>query len=387
MRPDKAVNIADLHRMAKRRLPKIVFDFIEGGCDGETVLARNENSFLRYGLMPRFLIDTGKRDQSTTLFGRRYASPFGIAPTGLAALYRPRGDLLLAEAAGQADIPFIQSGASTASMADVVKTAPDHAWYQLYAPRDQTITDDLVRRARDAGFGVLVLTIDTQGSANHERNVRNGFSPAMTVKPSAALEALRHPLWLADYLWHGMPAFEDWRAYAPAGASAKAVAQFVAAAGRVGLTWRDVERIRGQWPGKFVLKGILSPDDAVRAAECGVDGIIVSNHGGRRMDRSPAALDAFPAINAAVGARVTLMLDSGIRRGADILTALSLGAKFCFTGRATLYGMAAGGLPGAQRAIAILRNEIDVVMSQIGCTAIPQLGPPLLFTHPARADR
>ncbi len=387
MNIDKAVNIADLHRMAKRRLPKIVFDFIEGGCDDETALARNENSFARYGLMPRFLVDAGKRDQSTSLFGRRYASPFGIAPTGLAALYRPRGDLLLAGAARRADIPFIQSGSSTASIEAIAKAAPDHAWYQLYPPHDRKITDDMVRRARDAGFGTLVLTVDTQGLANHERNIRNGFSLALKMKPSAVLEALLHPRWVAGYLRHGMPAFEDWRPYAPAGADANAVAKFMVAAGRAGLTWQDVDRIRGQWPDKFVLKGILHPDDAVRAAECGVDGIIVSNHGGRRMDRTPAALDAFPAINEAVGGRMTLMLDSGIRRGADILTALALGAKFCFTGRATLYGMAAGGSSGAQRAIAILRNEIDAVMSQIGCTAIAQLGPQFLFTHATRADR
>lgn len=381
----KAVNIADLHRMAKRRLPRIVFDFIEGGCDGETALARNENSFQHYGLMPRFLVDAGKRDLSTTLFGRRYAAPFGIAPTGLAALYRPRGDLLLAEAAKLADIPFIQSGSSTASIEAVAKTAPDHAWYQVYPPHDRKITDDLVRRARDAGFGTLVLTVDTQGQANHERNIRNGFSLDLKMKPAAVLEALLHPHWIMDYLRHGMPAFEDWRPYAPAGADAGAVARFMLAAGRAGLAWRDVERMRGQWPGKFVLKGILHPDDAVRAVECGVDGIIVSNHGGRRMDRVPAALDALPAIHAAVGGRTTLMLDSGIRRGADILTALCLGAQFCFTGRATLYGMIAGGRDGAGRAIAILRNEMDVVMSSIGVTGIEQLGPQFLFTHAARA--
>lgn len=387
MRIEKAVNIADLHRMAKRRLPKIVFDFVEGGCDGEDALARNEASFSRFGLMPRFLVDAGKRDQSTTLFGRRYASPFGIAPTGLAALYRPKGDLLLAEAAKRANIPFIQSGSSTASIEEIAKAATDHAWYQVYPPHDRKITDDMVRRAREAGFQTLVLTVDTQGQANHERNIRNGFTLALKMKPRAVLEALLHPFWVAGYLRHGMPAFEDWRPYAPVGADAKEVANFMVAAGRGGLTWRDVERIRGQWPGKFVLKGILHPDDAVRAAESGVDGIIVSNHGGRRMDRTPAALDAFPAINDAVGSRMTLMIDSGIRRGADILTALSLGAKFCFTGRATLYGMIAGGLAGAERAIAILHNEIDVVMSTIGVTELAQLGPGFLFTHATRVDR
>jgi (S)-mandelate dehydrogenase len=370
---DNAINIEDLHRLAQRRLPKIAFDFIEGGCEDETCLQRNEQSFARYRLVPRYLLDMTGRDQSAALFGRTYASPFGIAPTGIVGLFRPGGDLMLAEAARLANIPFIQSGASTASIEALAKIAPEHVWYQLYQPRDPRIADDLVRRAMDAGIRTLVLTVDSQGGSNQERNIRNGFTQPLKMTPSTMLEALTHPAWMFDYLRHGMPMLEDWKRYAGDNADARTVAAFVKSEGRMAQTWSDVDHFRRLWPGSFVLKGILHPDDAVRATAAGVDGIIVSNHGGRKLDRAPASIDVFPQIHAAVGDKTTLMLDSGIRRGSDIVTALCLGAKFCFVGRATLYGVAAGGLAGAQRAVAILRNEIDVVMAQIGCSAVPRL--------------
>jgi L-lactate dehydrogenase (cytochrome)/(S)-mandelate dehydrogenase len=225
----------------------------------------------------------------------------------------------------------------------------------------------------------LVLTVDAQWGANHERNIRNGFTQPLKVTPSMALEALMHPGWLVDYLRHGMPVFEDWKRYAGDDADARAVAEFLKLQGRMPQTWSDVDHFRRLWPGTFVLKGILHADDALRAAGAGVDGIIVSNHGGRRIDRAPSSIDVFPAIHAAVGNRMTLMLDSGIRRGADIVTALCLGAKFCFVGRATLYGVAAGGLDGANRALSILRNEVDLVLAQLGCDKVSRLGPQYLF--------
>jgi (S)-mandelate dehydrogenase len=365
--------------MAKRRLPKFAFDFIEGGCEDELCLQRNEESFARYRLRPRYLLDVSRRDQSINLLGRKYASPFGIAPTGLAALFRPGADLMLAEAAKIADIPFIQSGASTTSIEAVARVAPQHAWYQLYQPRDDKLSDAIVGRARDAGVATFVLTVDSQSGANQERNIRNGFSQPLKITPTMVGQALAHPAWALGYLRHGMPVFGDWQPYAGEGADARTVARFVSAQGRGVQTWRDVERFRRMWPGKFVLKGILHPDDAMRAAQCGVDGLIVSNHGGRKLDRAPSSLDVLPMVHAAVGDNLTLMLDSGIRRGSDIVTAMCLGAKFCFVGRASLYGVTAGGLAGAQRAIAILRHEVDVLMGQLGCTDLARVGPDLLF--------
>ena len=389
MRIDQAVNIEDLHKMARRKLPRIIFDFIEGGVEDERGLARNEEAFHKHRLLPRYLVDVSTRDQTQSLFDRTYASPFGIAPTGGVGLYRPGGDLMLAEAAASANIPFIMSGMSNASMEAAARIAPKHTWYQLYAARDMRISDNLVRRARDNGLEGLVLTVDVPVHSNRERNVRNGFSimrgggilEALKLKPSVLLEAMTHPAWVLEYLaTGGAPTIENWLPYAPEGASKAEVISF--GRGQTpadAQTWRDLERYRELFPRKLIVKGLLHPADALRAAEIGCDGVIVSNHGGRQLDRAPASLEALPAIAAAVGDKMTVMLDSGVRRGADILIALCLGAKFVFFGRPTLYGTVAGGTPGAMKAISILQREIDLVMGQIGCPSLDQLGPDFLW--------
>jgi (S)-mandelate dehydrogenase len=368
-----ALNIEDLRRMAKRRLPRIAFDFIEGGVEDERCLARNETSFSRHRLIPHYLVDVSKRDQSTTLFDRTYASPFGISPTGLAALFRPGADLMLAESAATANVPFIMSGSSTASIEAAARTAPEHLWYQLYTAQDSKITEDLVRRARDAGVNTLVMTVDVPVPSKRERNMRNGFGLSVTFKLSTIAEALTHPAWVASYLRHGKPMFENWASYAPSGTNSTGVANFMSTQMPATMTWRDLETIRRLWPRHLVVKGIMHPNDAIRAAEAGVDGLIISNHGGRQLDQAPAPLEVLPAIHAAVGDRMVLMLDSGVRRGADILVAWALGARFVFVGRATLYGAAAAGPRGVQKAIKILRGEIDLVMGQIGCPSLAEL--------------
>ncbi len=387
MKIENAVNLDDLRRLARRRLPRVAFDFIEGGVEDERCLEANQASFARQRLLPRYLVDISGRDQAAALFGHSYASPFGIAPTGLAALFRPGADLMLAEAAAAANIPFIMSGASTASIEAAARVAPAHTWYQLYAARDNAISEDLIRRARDAGLNALVLTVDVPVSSKRERNMRNGFELPLRLKWAKSLEALTHPLWIARYLRHGMPRFENWASYVEPGADAKAIAAFVARQIPCSVTWRDLETFRRLWPRHLVVKGILHPDDAVRAAEIGVDGIVVSNHGGRQLDQAPAPLEVLPAICAAAGDKLTVMLDSGVRRGADILTALCLGARFVFVGRATLYGAAAGGLAGVHKAIGILRKEIDLVMGQIGCPRLEALGPGFLLQPAAPVTR
>jgi len=365
---DKAINIADLRRLAKRRLPRLVFDYIDGGAEDETGLARNTGAFQDHQLLPRYLVDVSQRDQTTTLLGRSYGAPFGVGPTGLAAFARPGADLMLADAAVAANIPFVLSGAGTASIEAAVQRAPEHTWYQLYVSRDAQITADLVRRGRDAGVQTLMLTVDVPVHGKRERDIRNGFVPPVKPTPSALLNMLGHPRWLLDMLRQGLPRFENWAPYAGEGASAKELGAFFASQIPFTQTWRDLDTLRQLWPGKLVIKGILHPADAQRALDAGVDGIIVSNHGGRQLDSAPTALDVFPAIRAKLGQRVALMLDGGVRRGADIVKARALGADFVWVGRATLYGVAAGGLPGAQRAIAILRDEIDMTMAQMGIT-------------------
>src|SRR3954470_22028573 len=397
MRVDQAVNIEDLHRMAKRRLPKVAFDFIEGGLEDERGLDRNTEAFHKHYLLPRYLVDVSKRDQSATIFGKTFASPFGISPTGGAGLFRRGADLMLAEAAADANIPYIMSGSSNDSLEAAARVAPKNAWYQLYAARDSGISEDLVRRTADAGLDALVLTVDVPVHSKRERNMRNGFAnirgnwmqAALSLKPSLLAEAMTHPGWVIEYIRHGgTPVLENWLPYAGADATAEDTVKFnrsqVPAHAQ---TWKDLERYRRLFPRNLIVKGIMDPRDAIRAAELGCEGVIVSNHGGRQLDQSPASLDVLPAIKSAVGDRMTVMLDSGVRRGADILIALCLGADFVFFGRPTLYGAVAGGLPGVKKAVDIFKTEIDTVMAQIGCPSLDQLGPDFLWQEDWQRNR
>ena len=374
-----AVNIDDLRKMAKRRLPKIAFDFIEGGVEDENGLQRNESAYSQHRIVPRYMVDNMDPDQKTTLFGREYDSPFGISPTGAAALFRPGADMMLAEAAAAANIPFIMSGAATDSIENLGKVAPEHGWYQLYTANDKSISEDMIRRAADAGLSTLVVTVDVPVRPRRERNIRNGFTRPLKMTLATKIEALMHPGWLMDYYKHGRPILSNWIPYGPSGANADELANFVTTQTTASLTWDDIEKFRRLWPRNFVLKGVMHPDDAFRAAELGVDGIMVSNHGARQLDRAPAPLDVFPAIKAAVGDRMTLMMDGGIRRGADIIVALCLGVEFLFLGRPTLYGAAAGGRAGASHAAQIFHNEIKINMRQMGVQNLAQLGPDCLM--------
>jgi (S)-mandelate dehydrogenase len=386
---DNAVNIEDLHRLAKRRLPKIAFDLIEGGVEDERGLSRNEAAFARHRLLPRYLVDVSVRDQSQTIFGKTFDSPFGISPTGTAGLFRRGADMMLAEAAADANIPYIMSGASNDSIETAARMAPKNAWYQLYAARDGQISEDMIRRVGDAGLDALVLTVDVPVRPRRERNIRNGFAnirgawlkAALSLKPAILIESLTHPGWVVEYVRHGgTPNLENWSPYARAGAGIDEVVDLVGANTPAhAQTWKDLEKYRRLFPRNLVVKGIMDPRDAIRAAEIGCDGIIVSNHGARQLDQAPASLDVLPAVKAAVGDRMTVMLDSGVRRGADILIAMCLGAQFVFFGRPTLYGAVAGGLPGVKKAVDIFRTEIDTVMAQIGCPSLSELGPDFLW--------
>ena len=373
------VNIEDLRKLAKKRLPKIAYDFIEGGTDDETGLVTNEQAFRQARIVPRYLVDVSVRDQSTTLFGRTYSSPIGIAPTGLAGLFRRGADLMLAEAAREANVPFIMSGSSTGSIEDLGKLAPDHGWYQLYSSKDEAISEDLIKRTADAGLKTLVFTVDVPEGSNRERNQRNGWGRPLKLSLATKLEALEHPAWMLEWIRHGTPYFSNWAKYAGPGASAEKVADLVAYQNRAPMTWKHVERFRSLFKGNFVLKGIMHPDDAIRAHSLGVDGIMVSNHGARQLDNAPSPLHVLPAINEAVGEKMTVMFDGGIRRGLDAIIALCMGAKFVFQGRPTLYGVTAGGIPGAKAALGIFRKEIDISMAQIGATKISDLGPHYLM--------
>ncbi|HYZ23675.1 MAG TPA: alpha-hydroxy acid oxidase [Rhodopila sp.] len=380
-RIDRAINIDDLKRIAKRRLPRIMFDFIEGGVEDEVGLRTNAQAFRDVRLVPRYYIDTSKRQQTATLFGHDFSSPFGIAPTGLAGAFRKDAELFLAQAAHELNIPYLMSGAANVSMETAARLAPKNLWYQIYGARDRSFQLDLVRRATDLGLSTIAVTCDVPVSSNRERNRRNGFVRPLRMTLPTILEAMLHPEWVINYFRHGgLPMFANWESYAAAGSTPAQVADlFATQTPDPSQTWKDLEAIRAAWPGKLLLKGVMHPEDARLAIGMGVDGLIVSNHGGRQLDNMPSSLEMLPMIRAAVGPDVPLLLDSGVRRGSDIVAALCMGADFVLTGRATLYGATAGGLEGVKKAVAILQREIDLVMGQIGAVRLDDLGPHYLL--------
>jgi (S)-mandelate dehydrogenase len=375
MNLDSLQTIDELRLLAKRRLPRIIYDFIEGGAGDELGVAQSARQYADFRIVPRYLLDVRPRTQQTELFGQSFKSPFGIAPTGYAGVYRVNGEKRLAEAARDADIPIILSGSGIASIETVSAIAGRNSWFQLYAAQKRETSADLIRRAAESGVETLVVTVDIPVPGRRYRNARNGFRIPPQITPSLLLDLLRHPAWTLDYLRSGgLPAPGSWVPYAKAGARPEEVAAVMRENAASPLRWSDIEYFRSLWKGNLVLKGVLHPDDARMAADLGVNGLIVSNHGGRQFDRAPTPVEALPGIVAAVGDRVTIMTDGGITKGSDILIALALGAKFVFTGRATLWGLTAAGLPGVNRALSILRDEVDAGLAQTGALTIPGAG-------------
>lgn len=337
-RPSRALarmlSLDDFEAAARRRLPRPIFGYVAGAAEDNQSLRANREAFGRYAFQPRVLVDVSRRHQQVELFGRRYESPFGIAPMGISALSAYRGDIVLARAARDQGIPAILSGTALIALEDVIQAAPG-TWFQAYLPGDPARIDALVARAARAGYETLVLTVDIPVSANRENNVRTGFSTPLKPSLRLAWDGLTRPRWLAGtflrtLLAHGMPHFEN--SFATRGApivSGSVLRDFSA---RDHLNWEHVTRIRRQWRGTLIIKGILHPDDARLAREHGADGIIVSNHGGRQLDGALSPLRALPGVVAAAGV-MPVMMDSGVRRGGDVLKALALGARFVFVGR------------------------------------------------------
>jgi (S)-mandelate dehydrogenase len=373
MRFSRALNIADLRTVARRRLPRVVFDYIDGAVEDERGLAHNRAAFERIRIVPRYLVDVDTRDLTTTLFGRRYALPFGIGPTGLSNLAWPGADAALARTAAAADVPFVLSTAGTTSIETICTEAPEHAWFQLYLPKDPAAREDLVRRADAAGAHALMVTVDIPLPAKRERDIRNGFM--LPLKPSLglALDGATHPGWSLQLLRHGMPNFENLKPYSTPGAKVATLAGYISSQLTGAVSWATIDWLREAWKKPLLIKGIQSVDDARLAVEHGLDGIVISNHGGRQLDAAPAPIEVLPAIRAAVGDRLTLILDSGVRRGADVAKALALGADYVLVGRATLYGVAAAGERGAAAALGFLRDEFDRCLAQIGCPTVAGL--------------
>ncbi|WP_234683203.1 alpha-hydroxy acid oxidase [Bradyrhizobium monzae] len=381
MRIDQAINFHDIRLLARKRLPRIAFDFIDGGVDGEAALDRNRAAFDRYKLLPRYLVDVEKRRQTVKLFGYDYASPFGISPMGIAGFFRPGSDLMIARAAARFDIPYIMSSASCDSIEAAMAEAPKTTWFQIYGTRDPHITLDLVRRAKALGVRVLLMTIDTPVMGKRERNIRNGFRRPMRMTPSVILQGISRPGWTWRYLTKGgIPMMENWRPYAAEGAGANAVADLYGEQTPApAQTWSILEQVRKAWDGPLVVKGVMHAADALKCLELGANGVMVSNHGGRQLDSAPGSIDVLPAIADAVGGRMELLIDSGFRRGSDVAKALCLGAKAAFFGRPAMFGVAAAGEAGACKVLDIMRQEVGLLMGQVGWIDVEKAGPDSLF--------
>jgi isopentenyl diphosphate isomerase/L-lactate dehydrogenase-like FMN-dependent dehydrogenase len=358
----RALNIDDLRRIARRRLPRVVYDYLEGGSEEGVTLKANREAFEAIAFAPRTLIDVSRRSQKATLFGRVYESPIGIAPIGAAGLFWHEGDVALARAARSANLPFVLSTHSFVPLERLSWEAGGPPWFQLYLPREREAARALLRRVLSAGCEALVLTTDVPVGGNREYNERNGFGLPLRLPPARILDGLLHPRWLLSVFaraWLSRPnpmRLPEWSTR------------------RDRHSWSDFAWLRDAWPRKLLIKGILGIEDALLAAEHGADGIFVSNHGGRQLDGLPSPMEALPAIAAAVGDRLAILVDGGFRRGSDVVKALALGADMVFVGRAPLYGLAAGGEAGVRRAIQLLRAEIDRVLALLGCVCIEELG-------------
>ncbi|MCY1511683.1 (S)-mandelate dehydrogenase [compost metagenome] len=370
------LSLADFEVAAKRVLPRPIFGYIAGAAEDEKSLAANRTAFDQVKFRPRVLVDVSGRSQATEIFGQRYASPFGIAPVGISAIAAYRGDVVLAQAAREEQIPAIMSGTSLIPMEDVHAAAPG-TWFQAYLPGDATRRDALIERIGAAGFATLVLTVDIPVWANRENNVRTGFSLPLRPSLRLAFDGVSRPRWLAGtfartLLASGMPHFEN--SFATRGAPILSASAIRDTTGRDHLNWTDIERIRQRWHGNLVIKGILHKSDAERAAALGADGIIVSNHGGRQLDGAVEPLAVLPEICESVAHKTTVMMDSGIRRGGDVLKALALGARFVFLGRPFVYAASVGGAEGVRHAISLLRDEVDRNMAMLGAQALSDVG-------------
>jgi L-lactate dehydrogenase (cytochrome) len=372
----------DFESAARKHLPRPVFGYVAGAAETNASLSDNRRAFGEFGFVPRVLIDISKGSQQTSLFGRTYAAPFGIAPMGITALYAYRGDLVLARAAAAAGIPMIMSGSSLIRLEDVARECGE-TWFQAYLPGDVREITALVERVALAGFGTLVVTVDSQVAPNRENYLRAGFSAPLRPTLRLAWDGVTRPRWLfgtflRTLLRHGMPHFEN--NFATRGAPILSPSVVREWSERGQLDWTHLALIRRLWKGTLVVKGILDPDDARMAREAGADGIIVSNHGGRQLDGAVSPLRMLPAVVVACP-DIPVMMDSGVRRGTDVLKALALGARAVLVGRPILWGLAVGGEAGVREVLEILRTEIDRDLALLGCASVADVTRDLVDRH------
>jgi L-lactate dehydrogenase (cytochrome) len=382
----RAASVRDLRLIARKRLPRGVFDYIDGGAEDELTLRRNAEAFRRLEFRPRVLRDVGAIDTSTTLLGRPLPVPLVLAPTGFTRIASPGGELDVARAAARAQLPYTLSTMGTRSIEEVAAVSNGRKWFQVYVWRDRGLVKEMLGRAAAAGYEAIVITVDTAVLGRRERDVRHGFTLPPRLGPGTLLDGALHPGWTWDFVRAEPITFANITGTGvPAGAEAVNLAEYTNGQFDPALSWRDLDWFRAAWDGPIVLKGIQTVDDARLAADAGVEAIALSNHGGRQLDGSPPPAELIAPVADAIGDRAEIICDGGIRRGSDIVKAVALGARACMIGRAYLYGLGAAGERGVDHVLALLDADIRRTMALTGRRRMSELGPDLVQRRTGRA--
>ncbi len=374
----RVINVEDLRTIARARLPRFIFDYVDGGAEDEVTLEANRESFERLRLRPRTLVDVSNRSLGTTILGAPAAMPVVAGPVGLLGFVWPDGDAQMARAAAAAGIPCGVSTVSTQPLEEVAREAGGRLWFQCYVLRQRPdVTDALIRRAAAAGYETLIITSDFPVSGKRERDLRSGLLPSRRLTLASKIDILAHPRWVMTVA-RRRPSFVNIERELGPGHDA---ASFVPLnMFEPALDWDAFRRFRDQWKGRLLLKGVLRADDAARAVECGADGVVLSNHGGRQLDSAVTGLAVLPEVVREIGGRASIIVDGGVRRGSDIAKAVACGAEAVILGRAVTYGLAAGGAAGVSRALDILRDELDRTLALTGCRSIADVTRDLIAT-------
>ena len=374
----RTASIDDLRMIARRRMPRFAFDFVDGGADEGANVRRNRQAFDEKVLVPRYLRNVETRKTETELLGRTWNVPFGFAPVGLLNMVWPGADLAMARLAAKHGFPHVISTACTTPMEEIAQAAEGNAWFQLYVSPEDATTEDILKRAERSGCETLVVTVDVAVQGKRNRDLRNALTVPFRMTPAIIADCIMHPSWSLGTLSAGASDLVNFEPYAAEKGGRGSLAALQAARFSSAFDWEALKRLRERWKGPLAVKGILHPDDAVMCGKIGCEAVVVSNHGGRQASYAPASLEMLPAIRSAVGADMVLIIDSGIRNGPDIIKAKALGADFALLGRAFCYGLGAGGAAGAKRAFDLIESELAIALAQLGCPDFADVGPKLL---------
>ena len=378
-RLQRAANISDLRRLAKRRLPAGIFDYIDGAAEDEVTMHRNTAAFSKYDFVPRVLRDVSDIDTSSSFLGQNLKYPIIFSPTGFTRIADSEGELAVARVAARHQLPYCLSTLSTRSIEEVSAVSAGSKWFQVYVWRDRELVKDMLARAQREGYEAIMLTVDTAVLGKRERDVRRGFTLPPTLGLETILDGIMHPAWTWDFVRHDPITFANISTSSKAATgTAVTLSDFISEQFDPALSWNDIAWFREHWNGPIILKGVQSVADAVQAQQMGVDAVALSNHGGRQLDSAPTPLDLLAPVSEATGGTLPLICDGGIRRGSDIIKAIALGASVCTMGRTYLYGLGAAGEAGVEKALTLLTSDLERTMALCGVRSLAEITPELV---------